>query len=60
MTTAITPEQLKAAEERWRKLRDAGDPGAADAEKEFQALARAQTEALQGRHYQQMISRMLK
>jgi len=57
---AITPDQLKAAEERWTKLRDAGDPAADEAEREFQAMARSYTEAAQSQAYQRMISRMLK
>jgi hypothetical protein len=53
-----TPDELKSAEERWRKLRDDGDPGAADAYAEFQRLARSQTEALQTSNYQSLISKL--
>jgi hypothetical protein len=60
MTTTITADQLREAEDRWKKLRDAGDPGSAEAEKEFQRLARQQTEQVQSSVYQNLISRMLK
>jgi hypothetical protein len=60
MTIAITPKELQAVEERWRTLRDAGDPAAVEAEQEFQRMARAQTEGLQRQAETQMISRMLK
>jgi hypothetical protein len=58
--SSITPEQLKQAEERWKRLRDAGDDAAADAENDFQQLAQSYTVGLQRQHEQQMISRMLK
>jgi hypothetical protein len=58
--STISPDALKQAEERWHKLRDAGDPGSAEAESEFQRLARAQTTELQTSNYQNLISRMLK
>lgn len=60
MTALVTPEQLKQAEDRWKKLRDAHDPEAPAAEREFQRLAREQTESLQTRNYQNLISRMLR
>lgn len=55
----IKPEDLKAAEDRWIQLRDAGSPEADAAEREFQRLAREMTEEHQQKLYQQMISRML-
>ena len=58
--TSITPDKLKEAEERWRKLRDAGDPTAAAAEAEFQSLARAQTEDLQAAAHSRLMSQLLK
>lgn len=60
ITPAVPKKDLEAAEKRWLALRDAGSPDAAEAEQEFQRLARAQTEDLQLRLHQQMISRMLK
>jgi hypothetical protein len=56
----ITPDKLKEAEERWKKLRDEGDPAAAEAEAEFQRLARAQTEDLQAAAHSRLMSQLLK
>jgi hypothetical protein len=56
----ITVEQLKASEDQWIKLRDAKDPAAADAERQYQELARRQTEQLQTTFMQSQISRFLK
>jgi hypothetical protein len=60
----ITPQQLKDAEERWVKLRDAAEPekdpaAIADAEAEFQRLARQQTDQLQRAAHQKLISQLL-
>jgi hypothetical protein len=55
----VKPEQLKEAEDRWIRLRDARDPEADAAEREYQRLARQMTEEFQDKTYQQMISRML-
>jgi hypothetical protein len=60
MTMTITAEQLKEAEERWKTLRDARDPAAAEAEAEFQRMARSQTEDLQAAAHARLISQMLK
>jgi len=55
----VKPEQLKEAEDRWIQLRDAHDPEADAAEREYQRLAREMTEEFQNQTYQRMISRML-
>lgn len=57
-SSTITVDQVEAAEKRWKALRDAGDPAAVEAEKQYQELARAQTVELQAAAYQRQISRM--